>query len=190
MNTIRRPLSLFVAVLMFATLLVTANVSAASAHSINNPTWSNLPPISKARGSFGDLVGFWQAILYADGRYNQCISRYPNNSIDGYFGTNTDVATKTWQSAAGLGADGSVGPLTWSKAWSRTTEVTGGYWDMHWIKRNIYWGSAQSVSTFRWRPGNPGGWDPKSEWHWQSPTWPSGGHTPRMVTGVKTFYNC
>lgn len=189
MAAIKRPFSLALAIVMFASILVAANVPNAAAHSINNPTWSNLPPISKARGSFGDLVGFWQSILWADGRYNQCISRYPNNSIDGYFGTNTDVATKTWQNAAGLGADGSVGPLTWSKAWSRTTEITG-MGDIRWIKRSIYWGSAQSISTYRWRTSDPAWWDPRDEWHWQSPTWPSGGHTPRMVTGVRTFYTC
>jgi hypothetical protein len=189
MASARRILPLSLAILLFASLPVGANASSAAAHSASNPAWGNLPPISKARGSSGDLVGFWQAILWADGRYNKCVSQYPNNSIDRYFGNNTDVSTKNWQSAAGLSADGSVGPLTWTKAYSRTTRIKG-YGDLQWLYRMVYFGSAQAVSTHQWLASDPGWWEPKGEWHWLSPTWPSGGFTPRLVTGARTFYTC
>ncbi len=170
-------------------LLIGLGTSSASAYSANNPNWSNIPPISKARGSYGDLVGFWQAILEADGWYNKCVSRYPNNSIDGSFGTNTDSSTRTWQSRRGLAADGSVGPATWTKAYSRTIPRKG-YLDDHQKIMTIYLGTAYEVVTNRYLPTDQSWWSPKGEWHWKSPTWPSGHLQPRMVTGVKTFYNC
>jgi zinc D-Ala-D-Ala carboxypeptidase len=35
--------------------------------------------------------------------------------VDGDFGRNTDAATRAFQSCAGVGVDGSIGPNTWSK---------------------------------------------------------------------------
>lgn len=62
--------------------------------------------------SQGNLVALWQSIL------NSSVSGLGDcyYFVDGYFGPNTAAATRRWQAARGLVADGIVGPQTWSKA--------------------------------------------------------------------------
>ncbi|MFG3604158.1 peptidoglycan-binding domain-containing protein [Micromonospora chersina] len=54
-------------------------------------------------------TGLWQTILYADGFLTQ-------DQIDCQFGPATETATKNWQSAYGLTADGIVGTGTFGRA--------------------------------------------------------------------------
>ena len=63
-----------------------------------------LPQIQK--GSSGNVVKFWQRILFACGFYG--------GEIDGQFGTNTEKGTKGLQKILNLKVDGKVGPKTWN----------------------------------------------------------------------------
>ncbi|GIF68286.1 hypothetical protein Ais01nite_63210 [Asanoa ishikariensis] len=54
-------------------------------------------------------VALWQTILAAEGFID-------NEGIDCEFGPGTEAGTKSFQRRYGLGADGIVGPNTWSKA--------------------------------------------------------------------------
>lgn len=58
-------------------------------------------------GSEGDSVKLMQCILKSDGYYT--------GAIDADFGHASENALKRFQSANGLDADGSCGPLTWAK---------------------------------------------------------------------------
>lgn len=79
------------------------------------------------RGSTGEDVKAWQAVLLAAGkpggwRSARGIDRswpwpWPI-SADGLFGERTEAATEAWQHARGLEADGVVGPRTWAAAGS------------------------------------------------------------------------
>ena len=71
------------------------------------PPLSSPLPLSILRsvlhvGSQGYFVRVWQSIIKV--------------TVDGIFGRKTDIATRNWQKAHGLVADGIVGPKTWSKA--------------------------------------------------------------------------
>lgn len=71
----------------------------------------NGPPVDPAhpvlrRGSKGPPVRTWQAIAGA--------------KVDGDFGSKTETATRVWQAARHLIADGVVGPLTWAAALAET----------------------------------------------------------------------
>lgn len=61
----------------------------------------NARPVLR-RGSVGPYVQQWQKIIAVD--------------TDGKFGPGTETATKAWQKARGLSADGVVGANTWNKA--------------------------------------------------------------------------
>ena len=59
-------------------------------------------------GSRGDAVAAWQSFLNTQG--------FDVGTADGIFGANTDAATRAFQSAHGLTADGIAGPATFAKA--------------------------------------------------------------------------
>lgn len=63
------------------------------------------PPTIK-KGSRGAAVSKWQGIL--------------GIAVDGNFGAGTDTATRAWQTAHGITADGIVGPATWAKVGVKT----------------------------------------------------------------------
>ncbi len=64
-------------------------------------------PHALKRGSRGESVVKWQRLLDSKG--------YDPNGIDGVFGAGTEKATKEFQRANGLKADGVVSSATWSK---------------------------------------------------------------------------
>jgi hypothetical protein len=72
--------------------------------------WS-AEPLLRADGGTrrSDLVGLWQAILWADGYL-------PGSAITCAFDATTGEVTQTWQSNHGLGADGIVGAATFGFA--------------------------------------------------------------------------
>ncbi|WP_053709513.1 peptidoglycan-binding domain-containing protein [Streptomyces sp. NRRL B-3648] len=59
-----------------------------------------------------DLVGLWQAVLWADGYLAR-------SRVDCAYDTATVRATRVWQSNHGLSADGIVGPVTYGSAGRR-----------------------------------------------------------------------
>ncbi|WP_051370466.1 peptidoglycan-binding domain-containing protein [Streptomyces sp. 142MFCol3.1] len=71
--------------------------------------WSEEPLLEAGRTPRSDLVGLWQAILWADGYVS-------SSGITCAFDTATSRATQTWQTNHGLGADGVVGAATFGFA--------------------------------------------------------------------------
>lgn len=64
---------------------------------------SALPSVTLRRGSTGDAVRRWQAVVGA-------------TPADGIFGPGTEALTKVWQTRHGLTPDGVVGARTWATA--------------------------------------------------------------------------
>lgn len=142
-------------------------VGPAQAHSITGFQWTDVNQlcVSGPCVNSGNLVGAWQSILWADGYLNKCGS----SGIDGAFGSVTQGATKTWQSAHGLTADGVVGPLTWGAAradlsFEGTHPVLGPggrvlsavqYWDYVGKKHTVHFQYSSPVWSFR-SPANSG----------------------------------
>jgi hypothetical protein len=95
-------------------VLLMATALPARAHSITGYQWTDVDQvcISGPCVTRGNLIGAWQSILWADGYLDKC----GTSGIDGAFGSRTKSATKTWQSAHHLSADGIVGPRTWGAA--------------------------------------------------------------------------
>jgi hypothetical protein len=85
-------------------------------------------------------VWLWQLILRADGY---------SVSLDCQFGPGTASATKSWQSAHGLSADGEVGPNTFTAA--------GRNWKYFGVSDGVnearYYGSSSSFSAQRMANG-------------------------------------
>lgn len=95
----------------------TVNVTGMSAAAANKAAWTakdsglngTAASITAAKkratlriGSTGTDVKDWQGVIKV--------------TVDGKFGPGTQAATKVWQKAHGLKADGVVGPLTWEAA--------------------------------------------------------------------------
>lgn len=76
--------------------------------------------ISQAKGSSGAEVTLWQQLLNSHGQ---------SVAVSGTFDTATTAATKAWQAANGLGADGIVGAMSWAKMTgeAQTPPPGGGY---------------------------------------------------------------
>lgn len=76
---------------------------------VDTPTWRALlsgPPLPTLRsGSSGPYVAFLQARLKDYG--------FDPGPVDGVFGPRTRDAVMSFQRAAGIAADGVVGPITW-----------------------------------------------------------------------------
>jgi hypothetical protein len=143
-------------------VLLMATALPAHAHSITGKQWTDVDQvcISSPCVSRGNLIGAWQSILWADGYLDKC----GTSGIDGVFGSHTKSATKSWQSAHRLSADGVVGPLTWGAARSTLRfEGThpmfgpgGGrllstvqYWDYVGKKHTVHFQYASPIWAFR-----------------------------------------
>lgn len=74
--------------------------------------WLDEPWLVAGKTPPSDLVGLWQAVLWADGYL-------PHSRIDCAYDTVTAEATRVWQSNHGLSADGIVGPVTYGRAGRR-----------------------------------------------------------------------
>lgn len=78
--------------------------------------------LEPGRTARSDVVGLWQAILWADG---YTARRQLSCAYDGP----TAVTTRAWQSNHHLSADGIVGPATWGTAAARLAPV--GRWTVY-----------------------------------------------------------
>ncbi|MBL1110171.1 hypothetical protein JK361_37410 [Streptomyces sp. 5-8] len=78
--------------------------------------------LESGRTARSDVVGLWQAILWADGYMAR---RQISCTYDGP----TAVTTRAWQSNHHLSADGIVGPATWGTAAARLAPV--GRWTVY-----------------------------------------------------------
>jgi hypothetical protein len=109
-----RDIKHFLAALGLATGLTAATPFVTMAHPISG-SWSDNHVLR--RNWTGDVVAFWQNILYAEGYLDDCGA----DGIDGIFGANTERATRMYQADYHVtgGADGVVGRNTWSKAASK-----------------------------------------------------------------------
>ncbi|MEU7413438.1 peptidoglycan-binding protein [Streptomyces sp. NPDC042638] len=78
--------------------------------------------LESGRTTRSDVVGLWQAILWADG---YAARRQVSCTYDGP----TADTTRAWQSNHHLSADGMVGPATWGTAAARLAPV--GRWTVY-----------------------------------------------------------
>ncbi|GHB78650.1 hypothetical protein GCM10010377_80890 [Streptomyces viridiviolaceus] len=81
--------------------------------------WSNEGVVDVDTNRTSNATCLWQKVLWADGYLSSTAD------IDGDFGTQTKTATANWQSRYGLGADGSAGKNTWTKAGTWLYYVSG-----------------------------------------------------------------
>lgn len=107
--------ALAVALTTAATSLVTyssADASVAQGYiaggGVVTDDWGDEGTLSRTSHSRSNAVMLWQIVLWADGKFSG-----PSDCI---FGPATEAATKNWQRAHGLTADGIVGPQTFAKA--------------------------------------------------------------------------
>jgi len=77
---------------------------------VGNQTWSALI-VQVAVGSKGEAVRGVQSEFQAR---NESGDPSKGLQVDGIFGPKTDATVRAFQQAAGLGADGIVGPITWN----------------------------------------------------------------------------
>ncbi|SCE89151.1 peptidoglycan-binding domain-containing protein [Micromonospora chokoriensis] len=63
-----------------------------------------------------NVTCLWQTVLWANGYL-------PSSGIDGIFGDQTDAATRNFQRDKGLGADGSAGRNSWTKAGDKLAQT-------------------------------------------------------------------
>ncbi|MEY9855961.1 peptidoglycan hydrolase-like protein with peptidoglycan-binding domain [Catenulispora sp. GAS73] len=83
-------------------------------------TWQMLVGTGSGASGGGAVAPPWPNVIDGDTGSNvqavQYLLRYHGASItaDGQFGSGTPAAAKSFQSAHGLGADGQIGPKTWS----------------------------------------------------------------------------
>lgn len=90
--------------------------------------WDDEGTISRTTNSYGNVVGLWQYILWADGATKKDGTRFSLDDIDCQFGPTTEYATMKWQSMKGFtGADvdGFVGPKSWKKAGDSLVKTYG-----------------------------------------------------------------
>ncbi|MCK7621738.1 peptidoglycan-binding protein [Streptomyces sp. RS10V-4] len=74
--------------------------------------WRDEPWLVPGHTPRSDLVGLWQAVLWADGYL-------PRSGVHCTYDAATARATRVWQSNHGLSADGIVGPVTYGFAGRR-----------------------------------------------------------------------
>jgi peptidoglycan hydrolase-like protein with peptidoglycan-binding domain len=72
---------------------------------VGSKTWPALI-VTVRNGSTGEAVKAVQSQLNTRGY---------GLTVDGAFGAKTETAVRSFQSSAGVGADGVVGPMTWSR---------------------------------------------------------------------------
>ncbi|WP_371527675.1 peptidoglycan-binding protein [Streptomyces sp. NBC_01283] len=73
-----------------------------------NDDWGDEGLLSTTSHAHSNATALWQAVLWADGNLAY-------SGVDCRFGSGTKTATKKWQAARGLNADGIVGKNTFGK---------------------------------------------------------------------------
>lgn len=111
MRALRKVLGVTLAVLLSITVWALPAAASASGRFVDGTgtvtdDWANEATLCNGCAvSQGNYVGMWQLILAADGYL-------PRAHVDCIFGPETETATRNWQGAARLSADGIVGPET------------------------------------------------------------------------------
>jgi peptidoglycan hydrolase-like protein with peptidoglycan-binding domain len=182
MKTRRAALSALAALV----LVVLGGVSAfAASYGSSNSNLANMPVLGVSYVKTGNVVGFWQSILYSDGHGNKCVSNSPSG-IDGHFGTRTKGGTTTWQNrfiGAGAG-DGIVGRKSWTRAFQGTAymgpDEYGNADDFVYlgVNDNVYYLRNFSDSFLPW-----------NLWGFESPSNPATAFQPFYWPDI-TFYTC
>jgi peptidoglycan hydrolase-like protein with peptidoglycan-binding domain len=79
--------------------------------------WGDEGILSRTTFPNSNATGLWQEVLQADGFLTE-------SQVDCRFGPTTEAATKSWQRAHGLGADGKVGSATFGNADNRLHQAS------------------------------------------------------------------
>ncbi|MFF0338349.1 peptidoglycan-binding protein [Kribbella sp. NPDC004875] len=104
--------------------------------------WTDEGVVSVAVHRSSNATCLWQAILWANGYL-------PKSEIDGVFGDRTDAATRSFQRAEGLSADGSAGRKSWAAAGGVSHTVDASGWS-----NGLYSGTKHAVTVRRNSAGN------------------------------------
>lgn len=160
-------------------------VAQAGSYSSSYANLSRMPTLGSGYVTKGNVVGFWQSVLYADGHGNKCTSNSPNG-IDGYFGSRTKGGTTTWQNRfMGSGAgDGLVGPKTWSRVFASTVYM--GWYEYGNAHEYRYVGLRDNVWYLR---NYDDSFLPENLWGFRSPSNPATSFQPFYWPTI-TFYTC
>lgn len=152
----RSKVAVLVATVLMSTLSLAVPAPAA-AHQASGSNWRNFHQLCTSSSSCvtsGNMVRFWQVVLFSSYREPQGLRCW---FVDGAFGPNTENWTERWQSGYGLAADGWVGPNTWSELRSRlqVRSVTSYAVTYGWQPNPAY-GSPTvmveyNISTGKWR---------------------------------------
>lgn len=181
----RRRRTTLTAIATFLIVVLGGTTAYAGSYGSGNGNLSAMPVLGLSYTKQGNVVGFWQSILYADGHGNKCTS-ISNNGIDGYFGNLTRGGTVTWQNhlmGAGQG-DGIVGKNSWNKAFSRT--VYNGMHEYGNADEYVYLGINDNVWYLR---NYSDSFLPENLWGFRSPSNPATYFQPFYWPNI-TFYTC
>jgi hypothetical protein len=100
--------------------------------------WDDEGILSSSSYAHSNATALWQQVLWADG--------HPSASgVDCRFGPDTTAATKSWQTAHGLTADGKVGHDTFAKADKHLSVSDDG---------NVIYDGSQHDIKFLWDAGS------------------------------------
>ncbi|WP_125778019.1 peptidoglycan-binding domain-containing protein [Antribacter gilvus] len=172
-----------------ALVLTVVPSNAAMAYSASNPTLTGLPVVGLNYVRQGNLVGFWQNILYADSYITKCLSVNSLHAIDGHFGSRSHQYTGYWQSHFGLTGDGIVGPNTWGNMWSRVYASNSSLGDGHVHYYKYYDGSFHDISFIRLTTTSAYDHALEGEWGFHSKSNPNGDMADLDYPAI-TFYPC
>lgn len=120
-------------------LVMFAGTTPANAYVVETTNFRSFPEIHRYGLNRGNIVQFWQNVLWAEHYGTTNTWSCHNFTNGGQFGPNTQAATRDhWQRwhtdnyGRALSRDGKVGPNTWSSLWERikwtATVVPGEVW--------------------------------------------------------------
>jgi peptidoglycan hydrolase-like protein with peptidoglycan-binding domain len=117
--------------------------------------WYDEGVVSVAVHRSSNATCLWQAVLWTNGFLAK-------SEIDGIFGDRTDAATRAFQRANGLSADGSAGRQTWTAAGiiSHTYDASGWVNGLYSGPKHAFYVRRSSAGNYQFNIG--------SGWQWAS----------------------